>query len=704
MKQQFSKKKLALLCSAALSALSIQSVFAQSPQNTVIVTGSRFEENLNEVPANVKVITREDISNSTSSNIPDVLSQIGGLNVRSLNPGQLNLDATVDMGGYGATANGTTLILIDGQRLNPIDSSGVNWESIPMDSIERIEVLQGGASVQYGNGAVGGVINIITNGNTSKLNQASVMYGSYGTLVNNAILRDSFESTTYQLSANTSNTQGWRQNSAANAYSFDAKITQKFAGIDRIYTDLFYAYTNAQNPGGVVGQVGQGDPQAAKFNNIGSNTTTANNGVRFGGTKGINETSIAELDGFYTSRTVFFANPYWDTQTAYNVGNSWQVPSSNKLSGWQLNLSPRIKTGLGSFGSGIFGYEFNKAAQGSADTYGATQQDFLNTNLYISNPNGLNHDIQNASLVNQSVYGILKLPITNGLSLDGGARHQTQQANTYDSNIFSPNGSVNTSQTYSANAGDAALNYSYAKNQKVYAKWNQSYRFPNIDEFWGFNADGNRVFNGILRPQTAQTYEVGGNWMLSSIRVNGSLFTSVSQNEITYNPSTGYNYNSPYNINRKGAVVDASANITNKLTVAGGGKYQKSFYAEGPYSGNEIPLTPNLLLNARANYLIDMNWSFGGVVNYVGNQHYDASPSYYSTLAVMPSYTVGDIYLAYKAGGFDTKFTIKNVGNASYATYGGYGTISTAEGPAAKSYYYYPSDGRSYFISTKYTF
>ncbi|WP_197711998.1 TonB-dependent receptor [Polynucleobacter necessarius] len=486
MKQHLQKKKIALFCGALLSINLNTLALAQNSSSTIIVTGSRFEENLNEVPANVKVITRDEIANSTSSNIPDVLSQIGGLNVRSTNSGQLNLDASVDMGGYGATANSTTLILVYGQRLNPLDQGAVNWESIPIDSIERIEVLQGGASVQYGNGAVGGVINIITNGNTSKLNSASVSYGSFGTLINNAILRDSYEDTTYQLTANTSNTQGWRQNSAANAYAFDAKVTQKFGAVDRIYADLFYAYTNAQNPGGVVGQVGQGDPQAAKFNNIGSNTTTNNSGVRFGGTKGLNDNSIAELDGFYTSKTTFFANPYWDTQAAYDNNNSWQVPSNSKLSGWQLNVSPRIKTGLGSFGNGIIGYEFNKGAQGSTDTWGATQQDYLNTNGYISNPNGLNHDIQSASIVNQSVYGILKLPLTKGLSLDGGARHQTQQASTYDSNIYSPNGGVSNNQTYSANAGDVAFNLNYAKDQKVYVKWNQSYRFPNIDEFWGF--------------------------------------------------------------------------------------------------------------------------------------------------------------------------------------------------------------------------
>jgi iron complex outermembrane receptor protein len=116
-KHFFQKSKLTKLLLIGVFALSSLNSYSQSSsQKTVIVTGSRFEENLNEVPANVTVITRDEIANSTSQNVPDVLSQIGGLNVRSTNGGQLNLDATVDMGGYGATSNSTTLILVDGQK------------------------------------------------------------------------------------------------------------------------------------------------------------------------------------------------------------------------------------------------------------------------------------------------------------------------------------------------------------------------------------------------------------------------------------------------------------------------------------------------------------------------------------------------------------------------------------------------------------
>ena len=418
---------------------------------------------------------------------------------------------------------------------------------------------------------------------------------------------------------------------------------------------------------------------------------------------------IGEIDTSYTNRTSFNYYPFYDTVAAIRTTSGdpvWSI-TNNTLSGWQLNLSPRVKADFGPQGTTIMGYEFNKAGQGSISSYGPNQLNGYMIPGYISNPSGQTNNVQNAALLNQSVYGLIKLPISKGISFAGGARRQTQQANTYYSAIGSTNGPSTANQTFSANAGDAALNFNYAKNQNLYIKWNQSYRFPNIDEFWGSDpTTGVQVFNGILRPQTAQTYELGGNWMLKSLKVNSSLFSSISQNEITYNPTTGANYNSPYNINRKGIVIDSSVNLTNRFSVAGGGKFQRSYYADGPYMGQSIAVTPDLLLNARASYLIDQSWSFGGVVNYVSTQHYDAgtNTTIYNSLALMPSYAVGDVYLNYKMGGWDTKFTIKNVGNALYATYGGYSSTQVASGSFVNNYYYYPSDRRAYYLTARYTF
>jgi len=667
----------------------------------IIVSGSRFEENLNEVPANVKIINREEMENSSSTNIPEVLSQIGGLNVRGTNLGELGLGATVDMGGYGATANSTTLVLVDGQRINPIDSTEPPWASIPIDSIERIEILQGGASVQYGNGALGGVINIITNGGKNKLNQASLTYGSYNTQISNAILRNTFDRTILQLTANASNTNGYRQNSSANTYAFDGKITQALGGIDKIYFDLFSAYTNQGNPGGVVGQVGTGNPQLAKFNNIGANTTSNNLGFRMGAIKAISDKTIFELDGSYTNKELVYNSPYYNT-----ADPGWAYTSNTNTKSWQLQISPRFKFNLGTLGKTVLGYDFNKANQSSIGAFGTSWQQFILAGQGAAKGfyNNITQNNQSADTINNSFYLITRIPINEKLELSGGYRRQTQTASTSDSNVSNTVNPLFANQTNSANAGDIALNLHYHPGQRLYIKWNQSFRFPNIDEFWGVsNSTWQRVFSGILRPETAQTYEIGGIWTLSKTKLSSSIFTSVSENEIRYNPSTGYNYNSSNNINRRGVLLDSMFAPIANLSIGAGGKFQRSYYGDGPYQGKQIPISPDFLLNARANYLIGTKWSIGGVVNYVSTQRYEASPSV-NGLAQMPSYVVGDIYTAYKLGGWDTKLTIKNVGNASYATYGVYGFVQLPGGTGANNYAYYPSNPRSYFFTARYAF
>ena len=710
MKQQFSKRNNALLCGALFAISNPALVFAQNAQSTIVVTGSRFEENLNEVPANVKVITRDEIENSSSNTIPQVLSQIGGLRVTGLNSSSLNLDASVDMGGFGPTGNSTTVVLVDGIRINPIDSGSVDWESIPIDSIERIEILQGGASVQYGNGAVGGVINIITNGGKKNINQASTTYGSWGTSINNAIFRNTVEKTTYQLSANTSNTNGWRPNTAANAYSIDAKVSQDLGGGDRVYVDAYYGYTNSQLASPVVGLVGSGNPLSVRPQEAGNNLTTNNSGFRQGLTKSLNENFVAELDTSYNNKTSFIYTPQADYFTSLDPNNlNYGFAGSamnSKLQGWQLAASPRIKANFADVGTTIVGYDFSRANQAGSSTYSPLSQDIIKANQYDpvtqfgSYYNNLTSNSQNATQINNSVYAMQKIPLGKIFEASGGFRRQVQQAATSTSSVTSVNSPISNTQQYAANAGDIALNANYLPGQRIYMKWNQSFRFPNIDEYWGFGYDANGVgttfFSGILQPQTTQTYEAGGNWSVLNSKITSSIFKSMTQNEISYNPTTGINYNSIYQTNRGGILFDVASNITPSFNIGAGGKYQKSYYANGPYAGNAIPIVPDTLLNARANYLITSGWTVGGVVNYVSNQHYDTGPNNYSSAPVMPAYVLGDIFTAYKFQAIEAKLIVKNVGNAQYSTYGG---VSSFSG----NHFYYPSEPRSVFVTLKYT-
>jgi len=705
LKQQLSntQRAFALLAALLSSAAPFTNVSAQNSNAgpTLIVSGSRFEENLNEVPANVKVITRDEIENSSSNTIPQVLSQIGGLRVRGVNAGTLNLDATVDMGGFGPTASSNTLILIDGIRINPIDSSSIDWGSIPIDSVERIEIIQGGAGVQYGNGAVGGVINIITNGGTKSINQASTTYGSWGTLINNAILKNTIGKTTYQLSANTSNTNGWRTNTAANAYSIDAKISQSLGGNDRVYVDAFYGYTNSQLAGPILGLVGTGDPRSLdpkRPYDAGKNLTVKTSGFRQGLTKTINSQYIVEFDSSYSTKNASFYTPQSDYFAGFGYVDS---PRNNDLQGWQVSAAPRIKANFGVFGSSVLGYDYSKATQSGVGSYSPLAQEIILANQNTNYFNNLLSNTQSATQINQSIYLIQRIPLSSKVEASGGFRRQIQQVSTSSALVSASNGTVTNNQQYAANAGDLALNFNYSPGQRIYAKWNQSFRFPNIDEYWGVSFNSNfvasTVFNGIIQPQTTQTYELGGNWTVFNSKITSSIFRSATQNEISYNPATGANYNSIYQVDRNGFLLDVATSITKSINIAAGGKYQRSYYSNGPYSGNPIPIAPNTLLNARANYAITPNTAVGGVINYVGEQFYDAAPNYFDASQTMPSYVVADVYASYRYQDVEGRFTIKNVGGAQYATYGtGKGAFSSPS--------YYPSEPRSYFVNIRYNF
>ena len=87
----------------------------------------------------------------------------------------------VDVAGFGEQSALNMLVLVDGRRINDVDLSGVDWSQVPLEHVERIEVMRGGsAAVLYGDNASSGVINIITKKGTGKPKiNLQAEYGSY---------------------------------------------------------------------------------------------------------------------------------------------------------------------------------------------------------------------------------------------------------------------------------------------------------------------------------------------------------------------------------------------------------------------------------------------------------------------------------------------------------------------------------------------
>lgn len=106
---------------------------------------------------------------------------ISGVNTTRSN-GIVDMHTNVSIRGLSGDEQGRTLVLFDGVPINTSDEGSVNWNSIHMDNVQRIEVFKGPGSSLYGNNAMGGVINIISKKARQPFSiNASASYGSLNT-------------------------------------------------------------------------------------------------------------------------------------------------------------------------------------------------------------------------------------------------------------------------------------------------------------------------------------------------------------------------------------------------------------------------------------------------------------------------------------------------------------------------------------------
>lgn len=145
-----------------------------SALNEVVVTASRAAENTSEISASTTVITREDIEARQSVSLAQLLSLAGGIDVAS--NGAPGASTSVFMRG---TNSNHVLVLIDGVRANTANDGRFDFSLLRPEDIERIEIVRGARSAQYGSDAIGGVIQIFTR-KTSR-NFVAIRAGSFKT-------------------------------------------------------------------------------------------------------------------------------------------------------------------------------------------------------------------------------------------------------------------------------------------------------------------------------------------------------------------------------------------------------------------------------------------------------------------------------------------------------------------------------------------
>jgi len=141
----------------------------------IVVTATKTEKRVEDAPGSVTIISKEEIKRRNIKTVDEALSELKGVFTKR-NKGLMDTTSSVRLRGF--KGDQYTLILLDGQPLNDAYTGGLEWGMLPVDNIERIEVIRGAASALFGGNAMGGVINIITK--TPEKLEASAT-GGYGT-------------------------------------------------------------------------------------------------------------------------------------------------------------------------------------------------------------------------------------------------------------------------------------------------------------------------------------------------------------------------------------------------------------------------------------------------------------------------------------------------------------------------------------------
>jgi len=180
-------------------------------ENTLdeIIVTSQQKNNI----SNVKIFTAEKINKSNSQSVAEILEQVPGLEIQST--GGVGSEKKISIRGSNTNQ---VLVLLDGIPLNNQTSGNANLSNIPTNIIKRIEVYEGGSSSKFGNGAIGGAINIITKKNFKNEYKLKFVGGSYNFLNIEPSIAGDYKNISYFLSYNL--TQG------KNNYSYNSQNTK----------------------------------------------------------------------------------------------------------------------------------------------------------------------------------------------------------------------------------------------------------------------------------------------------------------------------------------------------------------------------------------------------------------------------------------------------------------------------------------------
>ncbi|HEX8404522.1 MAG TPA: TonB-dependent receptor [Duganella sp.] len=616
----------------------------------VVITGARFDADPALAPIGATVISAEDIRRSGANNVNAAIRKVGGVYGRQSLTG--SPDFGLDLRGFGTNSSQNLVIVVDGVRLSENELSDAILSGIPIDTVERIEITRGGASVLYGDGATGGVINIVTKRPGQQTGRGSVFVeaGSFGAAEARVSAAHTWNGFAADATLGRQRTDNYRDNN-------EFKQTQ-FSGGAQWYGDagrVGFRYEGARQDSRLPGSLSE-----AQFNANPHQTNTPDDNGSLDSDR-FTVFSQYRVAGYDLAADLSYRKKTVDSTYVFTSGPSFSTYDSK-----QIQFSPRVRR-LGQIGGMlnevVAGIDLTKWERTTESSFSAADANQKSKAIYVRDE--------------------LRFDAAHEGRVSAGVRREIFDKDFSDPIAYATTG-YNVVQ--GLNAWELQASYMPLTGLTVFGKAGQSYRVANADD----NAQ-TRVINAALLPQKSQDLELGASFANAVHKVTARVFRHNLRNEIFYDPTTFANVNLDPT-KRQGFELDGEQRINADWSVSAHYQHVDAKFREGVNSGKEMVLVPKNTLSARLSWTPASGQSADIGAQWVDSQRnggdFDNSCS-----TKMPSFTTVDARYARTFGRWEFALSGLNLTDKQY--------YSQAFGCRAGIY---TADGRQLKLSARYEF
>ncbi|MFD2822678.1 TonB-dependent receptor [Lacinutrix iliipiscaria] len=197
-----------LALSTASYTLFSQELEKEQQLDSVIISSTRIDLPFSENSRTITVISQTDIKNSATTNVADLLQQVAGVDIRRRGTSGMQADLYIRGGGFDQT-----LLLIDGIKVEDAQTGHHTMNmALPIEVIERIEIIKGPAARVFGQNAFTGAVNIVTKNDAEKVTSLGYQLGSYNQQNVTGTLGKDFKSASIIAHASVNTSDGYRYN------------------------------------------------------------------------------------------------------------------------------------------------------------------------------------------------------------------------------------------------------------------------------------------------------------------------------------------------------------------------------------------------------------------------------------------------------------------------------------------------------------